>query len=102
MSDDTGARHPIQDNDAISLRVDLINASFELSEEDAGFIAFVGGALFKAADDIRKKAPATCDIGRMMAGTDALQRAKNTFCDAAILGKEADTRKKRKTETGSS
>ena len=81
---------------AVSLRVDMINGHFYLAEEDTKFITLVRETMSLAAREIQTHAPDTCDIGRIIAGMDALQVAKNLFCDAAILGKEADNRKKRK------
>ncbi len=87
---------PMCENETISLRVDMINGLFELSEEETKFMNFVRDTISKTAEDITKHAPSTCDVGRIIAGVDALQHAKNLFWDATVLGKDADNRKKRK------
>ena len=80
----------------------MINGSFELTDQEKEFMKLVREVLSDATKRIHDGAPPTCDIGCIVAGTDLLQQAKNKFCDAAILGKEADTRKKRKVDSGSS
>ncbi len=86
----------MHENEAISLRADMINGQFDISKEETEFMNLVRQIMSHAAKEIQFRAPATCDIGRFIAGMDALQVAKNLFCDAAILGKESDNRKKGK------
>lgn len=82
--------------DAVQVRVDMINGHFELSEETVQFMNFVRTASAEFAQQMVARAPATCDIGRLIAAVDHIQATKNLFCDAAILGNETDSRKKRK------
>ncbi len=86
--------HPIGSNPAISLRLYMISGPPELGEEETKFKEFVTETMSKAASDICNKAPATCDIGRVIAAVDAVKEATDLFCNAANLGKESASRKR--------
>lgn len=83
-------------NPALALRVDLIDGQFDLSGETLAFMNAVRTEIKKTARLIVSMAPRDCDTGRLIAAVDSLQHTKNLFCDAAILGCEAEARKKRK------
>lgn len=84
---------------AIVLRKDMIDGKFDLDENTTAFMKLVREKLAQAAAEIVDGAPATCDVGRLIAALDAIQHAKNLLCDSSILGCEAETRKKRKAES---
>lgn len=82
--------------EAVQLRADLIDGMFDLTPEDKTFMNLVRTSLSEATQSIVAGAPAHCDVGRIIAGIDAIQSAKDVLCAAVILGREADNRKKRK------
>ena len=96
MSSPSVFDNPIATNEAICLRTDVIKGTLELDDETKEFMNYVRDVLHDAATLIKNRAPAKCDIGRIIAGMDALQHAKNVFCEAALIGSENDKRKKRK------
>lgn len=73
----------------------MINGRFDLQSDTTDFMDVVRSAMEEAATKIIESAPDYCDIGRVIAGVDTLQQAKNIFCDAAILGNEKQNRTKR-------
>ena len=86
-------------NEAVKLRAELINGTFDLESEHKEFTYTVRKEIYAAAEKIRLAAPDECDIGRLIAGMDALQHAKDILCTAVILGAEAENRKKRKVDS---
>lgn len=84
--------------EAISVRVDMINGQFNLDQPTLDFMKLVREKTSTLGQELRDAAPATCDVGRFIAAMDSLQKTKNLYCDAAIIGKESSNRKKRKLE----
>lgn len=84
--------------DAVKLRIDFINGQFPLDKPTTDFMAFVRAEMAATARRIAERSPDSCDVGRFIAAMDHLQQAKNLLCDSAILGLEANARKKRKTD----
>ena len=84
-----------KDNPAVKLRVDMVNGNFELDQESLDFMKLVREKIAEVAETLRERSPDHCDVGRLIAAIDKLQEAKNTFCDAAILGNEKENRIKR-------
>lgn len=76
----------------------MINGMFELDQATKDFMPTVRRKIEALATELVKEVPDTCDIGRVIAAVDLLQQAKNTFIDAAILGCEAASRKRKATE----
>lgn len=83
-------------NDAIDVRVDMINGQFELDQETLLFMKIARVECAALADKLNKARPATLDVGRFIAAIDHLQQVKNILCDSAIIGGEMSNRKKRK------
>lgn len=79
----------------LRVRADMIDGRFELSDESVKFMAQAREVLGQAGEDLLAAAPAHTDVGRLTAALDALQHAKNLFCDAVIIGNESENRKKR-------
>jgi len=84
--------------DAVQIRAEMVDGQFEISEQATKFMAQVREVLGQAATDLSHAAPAHTDVGRFIAALDALQHTKNLFCDAVIIGNEAQNRKKRKAD----
>lgn len=89
----------MNNNDALQLRVEFVNGQFDLDADTLEFMKVVRAEIAGVAARLRDVAPETCDVGRFIAAVDHLQQTKNLFCDSAILGCEATTRKRRKTAT---
>lgn len=81
---------------AISLRLDMIDGTFDLDSETTAYMATTRKAIAELAKSLAASAPSTCDVGRLIAAIDHLQQAKNILCDSAILGCEAETRKRKR------
>lgn len=81
---------------AVQVRLDMINGMFDLDEPTTLFMKFARSKISDLAKELVDAAPSTVDVGRLIATIDALQAAKDVVCAAAILGKETDSRKKRK------
>jgi len=78
---------------AVQVRADMINGCFDLKPGTIEFMEMARDEIAKTAQKLLAAAPASVDIGRLIAGIDALQAAKNLFCDAAIIGGELGKRK---------
>jgi hypothetical protein len=89
----------IKDNEALKIRVGMVNGMFALDEATKDFMPLVRRKIEEVAADLVNHAPDTCDIGRLIAAVDMLQQAKNTFIDSAILGCEATSRKRKAAES---
>ena len=70
---------------AINARVKLINGYFDLPADTPPYMKAVREAISGAAQKIQAALPAAYDAGRVIAGLDKLQEAKDTLCVAAIL-----------------
>lgn len=98
MLDSSGNKRTIERtiaeaNDAIALRCDLINGSFQLGDDTIAFMKFTRVVLDDAAHKLGSyNADVPMDHDRFVAGMDLLQQAKDVLCAAAILGAEAKTR----------
>ncbi len=86
------APHPIRDNRSVQTRTDMLGDKFESDEETRLFVERVHKLLSFVAHELMVEVPASCDVGRYIAGVDALRHAENLFCDAAILGAETERR----------
>jgi hypothetical protein len=82
-------------NESVKLRVDMIDGMFQLDDATKDFMTRVRTEVAALAARLAATAPATCDVGRFIAATDHLQQAKNLYCDAAILGREAANRREK-------
>ena len=82
---------------AVKVRADMINGQFVINEETTKFMTQVRKVLGQAGMDLAAAAPDHVDVGRLIAALDSLQHTKNLFCDAVLIGNEAENRKKRKT-----
>lgn len=80
--------------EAIAARAALINGNFQISDEQKQFMNLVRTALAEAAAKIVNGLPASnaalpqvkqYDVGRIIAGLDAMQASKDILCAAAIL-----------------
>jgi len=77
---------PIQIPLAIEARAALINGQFTLSDDQLAFMKLVRERMGQCAADIVNALPAgQYDVGRVIAGLDAMQQAKDVLCAAAIL-----------------
>jgi len=86
------------DETPIDVRVEMIDGTFALDDATLTYMNVVRKALGEAMEKIKAARPSTCSYGGFMNGIAKMQEAKNTLCDAGIIGKEEDTRKKRKVE----
>ncbi len=80
--------NPIQNNLALNVRTKLINGQIDLDNETMEYIRLVRSEISQCAKNIHNAAPATVDIGRMMAGMDTLHEATHIFCVAGMIGRE--------------
>ncbi len=75
----------------LAIRTDMINGMFVLGSSDEekqqilDFMVKVRTILSNAAKEINGAKPAKFNTGRMIAGMDTFQAAKNIFCDSVIL-----------------
>ena len=71
----------------IAARAAMINGSFQLSSEQTAFMALVRQSMAEAAEKIVRGLPpqGSYDTGRVIAGLDTMQQAKDVLCAAAIL-----------------
>ena len=74
--------------DVIKLRVDFLNGTFDLEDDTKAFMNMARFEIETAARKIYEGRPKKFDYGRFVAAMDAMQHAKNLFCDSAILGSE--------------
>ncbi len=74
--------------DVIKLRVDFLNGTFDLEDDTKAFMNTARSEMETAARKIYEGRPKNFDYGRFIAAVDAMQHAKNLFCDSAILGSE--------------
>lgn len=70
---------------AINARVELINGQFNIPDDAVEYVKLVREAISEAARKIRDGLPKTFDVGRIVAGMDKLQEARDTLCAASIL-----------------
>ena len=71
----------------IAARVAAIDGTFTLTAEQQAFMALVCQAMSEAANKIVAGLPPTgqFDVGRVIAGIDAMQHSKDVLCMAAVL-----------------
>jgi hypothetical protein len=92
---------------AIQIDADMLTGTFKLAEDAPAYMdevrkahAALARTMILAATKAQESATAEgagmiFDIGRFRAGMHSLQASKNLFCDAIILGNEADNRKRK-------
>lgn len=88
-------------NEAVKLRVEMIDENFDLGEEELKFIKLSRELISELADKLSKACPTNANVGRFIAAIDHLQQTKYLVSDAVTLGAEEDNRKRRKTATSS-
>jgi len=86
-------------NPAVDVRIDMINGMFDRDQDTLDFMKLAQTECAAMATKLNAARPATIDVGRFIAALDHIQYVKNLLCDAAILGKELENRKKRKVDT---
>ncbi len=80
--------------DVVKLRIDFLNGTFDLEDDTKAFMNMARSEMETAARKIDQGRPKEFDYGRWVAAVDAMQHAKNLFCDSAIIGGEHEKRKK--------
>lgn len=83
-------------DEAINLRIDLLNNQFELDPETVAFINLVRERTQALARELYAARPTNYDPGRFVAATDGLHHAAGLFCDAVVLGDELSRRRKKR------
>ena len=87
-------------NPQVAVMVDMVNGSFDLDDATLRYMKEVRTICAEAAEKLTGVATigVTLDGGQMNNAIQLLQQVKNKACDAAIIGCETATRKRKAAE----